>query len=239
MRFIARLDIKNEYVIKGINLEGLRKIGDPLTIAKEYYQKKVDEIIFIDNVASLYRRNNLFSIIEKSVKEIFIPITIGGGIRSLSDVEKCLESGADKIAINSYATENPKFINDVSKRFGASTIVSYIEAKKKFNNWEVYKYSGREPTGLQLDSWIKQVQELGCGEILLTSVDYEGMQKGFDIEMVSKIYDYVKVPLIISGGCGRTNHITDLIKDYNNCSVAIASALHYKKIDILKVKKNI
>ena len=171
MRIIARLDIKNNFVIKGVNLEGLRKIGNPLEIAQKYYNDGIDEIIFIDAVASLYRRNNLYKIIDNSVKNIFVPLTVGGGIRSLKDIEKALNSGADKVAINSFATENPKFIQEAVKNFGSSTIISYIETKQiKENSWEVYKYSGREKTGINLENWIKQVQDYGCGEIDLSQV---------------------------------------------------------------------
>ena len=187
MRIISRLDIKNEYVIKGINFEGLRKVGNPIEMAKKYYHQKIDEIIFIDAVASLYGRNQLFEIINNSTKEIFCPITVGGGIRSLSDIDKCLESGADKVAINSYATENPKFIKDAVNTFGSSTILINIEAKKSSEKkWEVYKFYGREKTGLDLNYWIEKVQEYDCGEIILTSVDKEGLQEGMDFEMRSR-----------------------------------------------------
>ena len=172
MRIISRLDIKNDFVIKGINLEGLRKVGDPVQTAKNYYQNGIDELIFIDSVASLYKRNNLYHIVEKSVKDIFVPLTIGGGIRSCKDIEMALRSGADKVAINSYATENPSFIKEAVSNFGSSSIISYVEAKNiGENKWEAYKYCGRERTGLDLIHWIQKVQDLGCGEILLTSID--------------------------------------------------------------------
>ena len=195
MRIISRLDIKNQFVIKGINLEGLRKIGDPIEIAKRYYEEGIDEIILIDTVASLYKRNNLFQVVEKATESVFAPITLGGGIRSLSDIEKALKSGADKVAINSYATENPDFIKEAVKIFGSSTITIYIEAKKiSENKWEPYKYYGRERTGLDLIDWIKKIQDFNCGELLLTSVDFEGLQKGFDLDLLSKIYKIVNVP---------------------------------------------
>ena len=148
MRIIARLDVKNNFVIKGINFEGLRKIGNPLKLAKKYYEEKIDEIMFIDAVASLYNRNNLFDIINESTKEIFCPITLGGGIRSLKDIEKALKSGADKVAINSHAIENPQFIKLAVENFGSSTILVNIEAKKIENDWEIYKYYGRERTDI-------------------------------------------------------------------------------------------
>jgi len=240
MRIIARIDIKNNYVIKGINLEGLRKVGDPIEIATKYYTEGIDEIIFIDAVASLYKRNNLYHIVDESVKNIFVPLTIGGGIRSLKDIEKALKSGADKVAINSYATERPLFLKEAVNNFGSSSIISHIETKEiSSKKWEVYKYSGREKTGIDVEDWIKKVQDYGCGEILLTPIDYEGTQKGFDLDILNKIYNNVYIPLIISGGCGSIKHIIGLNKKFSDISVALASSLHYKKIDIKDIRKKI
>ena len=240
MRIISRLDVKNNFVIKGINLEGLRKVGDPIKLATDYYNDKIDEIIYMDNVASLYRRNSLTQIISETSENIFVPLTVGGGIRKLSDIDKLLSSGADKVAINSFGTENPKFIKEAVSNFGSSTIVISIEAKKiSEQKWEVYKYSGREKTEIDLIYWINKIQELGCGEILLTSIDYEGLQKGFDIEMIEKIYDLIKVPLVISGGCGKMDDIKFIKNNFNFVSVALASVLHYKKLTIKEIKKSI
>ncbi len=236
MRIISRLDIKNEYVIKGINFEGLRKVGNPIEMAKKYYHQKIDEIIFIDAVASLYGRNQLFEIINNSTKEIFCPITVGGGIRSLSDIDKCLESGADKVAINSYATENPKFIKDAVNTFGSSTILINIEAKKSSEKkWEVYKFYGREKTGLDLNYWIEKVQEYDCGEIILTSVDKEGLQEGMDFEMLENLKNKIKRPLIFSGGFSNLKELEKL-KKYSYLSLSIASTLHYNNLTIDKIK---
>lgn len=237
MRIITRLDIKNDHVIKGINLEGLRKVGDPIELASKYYESGVDEIILIDSVASLYNRNNLFHIVDKVSESIFVPLTLGGGIRSIEDIEKSLKSGADKVAINSYAIENPKFIEQAVNIFGSSTITVYIEAKKIGDKkWEPYKYCGREKTNLDLLNWIKEVQNLGCGELLITSIDYEGMQKGFDLEMLDCIYDHINVPLIFSGGCGKLEDIKNVKKNHENLSLSIASAFHYKKLSIEEIK---
>ena len=237
MRIISRLDIKNEFVIKGINLEGLRKIGDPYTLSKKYYNEGVDEIILIDSVASLYSRNNLFHIVEKTVNDVFIPITLGGGIRSLKDISKALGAGADKIAINSYATENPNFINTSVNEFGSSTITIYIEAKKVGEKkWEVYKNYGRDKTGIDLIYWLNEIQDKNCGEILLTSIDHEGMQNGFDIELLNEIYELIKKPLIFSGGCGKLQDINEIKKNYKNVSLSIASAFHYEKIKLNELK---
>jgi cyclase len=237
MRLIPRLDIKNDFVIKGINLEGLRKIGKPLDLLEKYYKEGADEICLIDSVASLYGRNNLFSIIENATKNIFIPLTVGGGIRNLKDIELALNSGADKVAINSYATENPNFIFEASKNFGSSTIISYIEAKKKdHSSWEVYKYFGREKTGIDVIDWIKKVQDLGCGEILLTSVDHEGMEKGLDYNLLDNVIKILNVPLIFSGGFSGTEDIKKIEKKYKNVSLSISSVLHYNKIKLKELR---
>ena len=237
MRLIPRLDIKNNFVIKGINLEGLRKVGEPLDLLEKYYKEGADEICLIDSVASLYGRNNLFSIIENATKNIFIPLTVGGGIRDLKDIELALNSGADKVAINSYATENPNFISEASKNFGSSTIVSYIEEKKNDSSWEVYKYFGREKTGLDIIYWIKKVQDLGCGEILLTSIDYEGLEKGMDYNLLDKIVKILNVPLIFSGGFSGIQDIKKIKKNYKNVSLSMSSVLHYNKIKLKDLRK--
>ena len=239
MRTIARIDIKNNFVIKGINLEGLRKIGDPEKIIKDYYNNTIDELLIIDSVASLYGRNNLFEFIKEITREIFVPITLGGGIRSLEDIENALKSGADKVAINSKALEDPNFLNKAVKNFGESTIIVNIEAKKILpNKWEPYKFCGREKTNINLDDWIKTIQQKGCGEILLTSIDYEGTESGFDIDLINHVYKLIKKPLIISGGCGNLDHILELKEKFQNVSIAIASVLHYKILSIPEIKKN-
>ena len=238
MRTIARIDIKNNDVIKGINLEGLRKIGNPEQIIKKYYNDGIDELLILDSVASLYGRNNLFSFIKEITKEIFVPITLGGGIRSLKDIEDSLNSGADKVAINSKALEHPEFLSQAVHNFGESTIVVNIEAKKiEPNNWEPYKFCGREKTNLKIEDWIKTVQTKGCGEILLTSIDFEGTEMGFDIELINKIYDLMEKPLIISGGCGCLNDISKVKEKFSKVSIALASVLHYDTLSISDIKK--
>ena len=241
MRIISRLDIKNEYVIKGINLEGLRKIGSPYKISEQYYKDGIDEIIYIDSVASLYRRNSLYNLISKISENIFVPLTVGGGIRSLKDIEKALHSGADKVAINSYATENPNFIKEAVQNFGSSTIVIYIETKyvDEISDWKIFKYSGRDKTGIKLTDWIKLIQDFECGEILLTSIDHEGSFKGFDFRLLNQIFNLIKVPLIVSGGFKDLNDLIKIKNDFKGVSVAIAAALHYKKITIKELKGSI
>ena len=239
MRIISRLDIKNEFVIKGINFEGLRKIGDPSELSEKYYKDKADELILYDAVASLYGRNNLFHIIKEITKEIFIPVCLGGGIRNLEDISLALESGADKVAINTAFVKNPNFLKEATKNFGASNIIASIEAKKvNEKEWEVYIHNGRDKTGLMVNDWIKKIQEIGCGEILLTSVDTEGTQSGFDLDLLNYIQQIkISVPMIFSGGCGNLEHIKSIYKIFSDEAIAIASALHYNKLRITDIKK--
>ncbi|MGE0635312.1 MAG: imidazole glycerol phosphate synthase subunit HisF [Bacteroidia bacterium] len=240
LRLIARLDVKNEFVIKGIHLEGLRKVGDPIELAKKYYSDGIDEVLFMDAVASLYDRNNLFHIIEKACKEVFIPITIGGGIRSVNDIEKALKSGADKIALNTQAIRTPEIIKEASRIYGTQCIVGSIEAKRRNNTWEAYIDNGRQETGINAVDWAKQLEDLGAGEILVTSVDMEGTKKGFDIELVKQISEIVNIPVIASGGAGSPADIQKVIHYSNNLSgVAIASLIHYNMFSVKTIKNNL
>lgn len=236
-RLIGRIDVKNEYVIKGIQMEGLRKIGNPLSIASNLYMQGIDELIFIDAVASLYGRNNLFEIIEKACEKIFIPITIGGGIRSLEDIKKALHSGADKVAINSAAVRNEGLIVEASKAYGSQAIIGSIEAKKNQSKWEVYMDSGREPTGIDAVKWAAHLEQLGVGELLITSIDNDGTKNGFDINLCKEISSSVRVPVIIGGGCGKPSHINDLIKNkFDIAAISIASMFHYNLSTVEQTK---
>lgn len=236
VRLISRIDIKNEFVIKGIQLEGLRKIGDPIQIAKKYYEDGIDEIIFMDAVASLYGRNNLFHIVKEACNDVFIPITIGGGIRSIKDIECALLSGADKITLNTHAVKNPMFIKEASRIYGSQCIVGSIEAKRKTDFWEVYVDNGREETGMDVIEWAKKLEGLGIGELIITSIDNEGTKKGFDEELISKIYKAVKIPIIISGGAGNVDHIIQTCDKISVSAVAVASVLHYEIETISEIK---
>ena len=238
MRIIARLDIKNNNLIKGINLEGLRVLGDPNKFALNYYENGIDEIIFMDVVASLYSRNNLTNIINLATKNIFIPITVGAGIRSIKDAEKIFSSGADKIAINTAAVENPKIIEKLSRRFGSQSIVLSIEAKKINNKkWEIFTHNGRQETNIDVIEWSKRMSENGAGEILITSVDMEGTRKGFDFDLISEVTNTVKVPVIASGGFGHPEHMVKAFNDSSVNAIAIADALHFKRYSIKDIKK--
>lgn len=239
IRVIARIDVKNEYVIKGIHLEGLRKVGNPNVLAKKYYEEGIDEIIFMDAVAAYYDRNSLSHIIEKACEEVFVPITVGGGLRTIEDINIALKSGADKVAINTKAIQNPQFIVEASKIFGSQCIVASIVAKKIDNKrWEAYIDNGREPTGLDVVEWAKKLEELGAGEIMLTSLDMEGTKKGFDIELYQAIQSVVSIPIIASGGMGDIKHGVELLTNSNVDAIATASVIHYNIDTIKNIKKS-
>lgn len=239
MRVIARLDIKNNFVIKGIHLEGLRKVGDPIQMAKAYYACGIDEIMFIDAVASLYNRNNLFSVIKKASEDVFVPITIGGGIRSLNDIEQALDAGADKVALNTAAIRTPELIEDAAKRYGSQCIVASVQAKRISNSWEAYIEGGREKTGIRVLDWVRKLQELGAGELLLTSIDQEGTKHGFDNELIQAVNSAISIPLVVSGGYGRKEHIDELYKSAEPSGICFASALHYKISTIDEIRNYI
>ncbi|MFT7388541.1 MAG: cyclase [Candidatus Endobugula sp.] len=236
-RLIARLDIKGQNLIKGIHLEGLRIMGSPNEFAKRYYLQGADELIYMDCVASLYGRNNLSEIVKDATRDVFIPITVGGGIRSIEDAEHLLRCGADKVAVNTAAIANPSLISDISRRFGSQCMVLSIEAKHHGNdNWEAYTDNGRESTGLNVVEWVKKAVELGAGEILLTSIDNEGTRKGFDLELIKAITDVVPVPVIASGGMGKVEDILGAVYQSGADAIAMADILHYKRAEIGDVR---
>ncbi len=240
IRVIARLDIKSSNLIKSINLEGLKVLGDPNTFAKKYYDEGIDELIFMDCVATLYGRNNLSEIIYNSTKDIFIPITVGGGIRSLTDAKKILNCGADKVAVNTAAVENPNFISELANVIGSQSVVLSIEVKKKNNKfWEVYTSNGREPRGMDVFGWIDKAVKLGAGEILLTSIDQEGTRSGFDFDLTYKASQITDVPIITSGGFGKKEHLEKIINYSNTDAVAFADSIHYKRFSIKELKSMI
>jgi imidazole glycerol-phosphate synthase subunit HisF len=239
-RLIARLDVKGENLIKGINLEGLRVIGSPNEYAKKYYNQGADELIFIDTVASLYGRNHLSKIIESAAQDIFIPITVGGGIRSLEDALNVLRVGADKIAINTAAVKRPELISEISNTLGSQSVVLSVEAKKiKNNKWEVFIENGRESSGVDVMEWIKRGEVYGAGEILLTSIDRDGTGKGFDLDLIKLATENVSIPVIASGGIGIIQDIYEAITLSNTDAIAMAYALHYDKINFNDVRNKL
>ena len=238
IRLIGRLDIKGPNLIKGIHFEGLRIIGEPKKYALQYYLDGIDELLYMDTVATLYGRNNLLEFVKEIGKNIFIPMTVGGGIRSVDDVYNFLSAGADKVAVNTAAVNKPEIIKEISKRFGSQCLVVSIEAKLKGENqWEVYTNNGREKTGKDVTSWAKEVQQLGAGEILLTSIDQDGTQKGFDLNLISNVKKNISIPLIASGGMGKEEDMIDVINDCDIDTVALATVLHKKKYSVRELKK--
>ena len=230
VRLISRLDIKGQNLIKGIHLEGFRVIGCPGEFAKKYYEQGADELLYMDAVASLYGRNHLSNIIEKAARSIFIPMTVGGGIRSVDDATQILRAGADKIALNTAAVTNPNLISELALRFGSQAVVLSVEAKKVTNGrWEVFTDCGREHTGLDVVEWVDKAILLGAGEVLLTSVDNEGTRKGFDVGLYSEVNKVADVPIIASGGMGRLEDLNAVVENGNVDAVAIADALHYNR----------
>jgi cyclase len=229
LRVIARLDIKGPNLIKGVHLEGLRVMGDPEVHAKRYYNDGIDELIYMDVVASLYGRNSLTELVSKTAQNLFVPLTVGGGIRSVSDVRDMLRAGADKVAINTAAIREPQLITDVSRRFGSQCVVLSVEAKRVDGAWQAYTNNGREYTGRDVLEWVKEAVDRGAGEVLLTSIDQEGTRKGYDIELVRRVADAVPVPVIASGGMGTPQHLIDVVREGHADAVAIADALHYKR----------
>ena len=238
IRLIPRLDIKGPNLIKSINLEGLRVIGSPHEYAVKYYEQGADEIIYMDTVASLYGRNNLSEIVQNTTKDIFIPITVGGGIRSVEDAQSLLRSGADKVAINTAAVERPELILEIAQKFGSQCMVLSVEAKliEAEGKWEVYKDNGRERTGLDVIEWVKKAVRLGAGEILLTAIDREGTRKGFDSQLVKSVTEVVNVPVIASGGMGELSHIIDVVNVGGADAIAMADILHYKRSTVNEVR---
>jgi cyclase len=237
LRLIARLDIKGANLIKGVHLEGLRVVGDPQIHAAKYYQDGADEIIYMDTVASLYGRNNLVDVVSRATEHVFVPITVGGGIRSVEDARTLLRAGADKVAINTAAIKEPKLISQLSDVWGSSTIVLSIEAKRTGDKkWEAYTDNGRERTGLDVGQWAETGANLGAGEIFVTSVDQEGTRKGFDCELVAEITKRVDVPVVASGGFGSLDHLSQLVKTAKPTGVAIADSLHYNRYSFDQIR---
>jgi cyclase len=227
-RIIPRLDIKGPNLVKGVHLEGLRVLGKPQHFARHYYEQGADELLYIDIVASLYERNSLLDIVERTAREIFIPLTVGGGLRTLEDIRLVLRAGADKVAINTAAVRRPEFLREAVRRFGSSTIVVSIEAIRKADgNWEAYTDNGRERTGLDVVQWATRVSELGAGELLLTSIDRDGTGRGYDIELTRRISEIVPIPVIASGGAGNVNHVAEVLESGRADAACVASLLHY------------
>lgn len=239
MRIIPRIDIKSDYMIKSIRYEGLRNLGQPEVFAKRYYIEGATEIILIDTVSSLYRRRPSYETIKNVSDEIAIPLTFCGGLHNLRDVEEAFESGADKVALNTGLFENKNLISEVAEKFGQQSVVVSVEAKSTSKYWECYTHNGRERTGVDVLEWVKRVEDLGAGEIYMSSVDFDGTGLGYDLELAQSLISRLRIPLIIASGAGSIDNINELLKYINPSGVSIGSALHYKKMELKEIIKEV
>jgi cyclase len=235
-RIIPCLDIKNGRTVKGVNFEGLRDAGDPVELAKRYSEEGADELVFLDITATLEKRKTLVDLVKRIAAEINIPFTVGGGIKTVDEIEELLKSGADKVSLNSSIVKNPELITKASAAFGAQAIVAAVDAKRNGESWNVYVKGGTQDTGLDAIEWMQEVEKRGAGEILLTSMDRDGTKNGFDIDILAKINSLVNIPVIASGGAGTIQHCIDAIKEGNADAVLAASIFHFKEIEIRELK---
>ncbi|MBF0267921.1 MAG: imidazole glycerol phosphate synthase subunit HisF [Alphaproteobacteria bacterium] len=238
LRLIARLDIKGPNLVKTVQLEGLRVVGDPQEHATRYYQLGADEFIYMDIVASLYGRNNLQDIVRRTAEKVFVPVTVGGGLRSVEDVRSILLAGADKAAINTAAIARPQLISETAEQFGSQCMVLSIEAKQIApSKWECYTDNGRERTGRDVVEWAKHGESLGAGEILITSVDREGTRKGFDMDLIKSVTNAVGIPVIASGGLGSSEDLIKVARETEVSAVAMADILHFKRKTLPEIRQ--
>lgn len=236
IRIIPRLDIKGPNLVKGVHLEGLRVLGKPEYFAHYYYEQGADELVYMDAVASLYGRNSLLEIIQRTAREIFIPLCVGGGIRNVDDIRSVLRAGADKVSVNTAAIRRPEFVLEAARAFGSSTIVVSVEAiKNRDNFYEALVNYGRDRTGVNAIEWAIRAVELGAGELQVTSVDMEGTGKGFDLELIRQIADVVPVPVIAHGGAGNMHDVFDAVSLGHADAVSVASILHYQCIEQIQI----
>lgn len=241
-RLIARLDVKGPNVVKGIQLEGLRIVGQPADLARRYYRQGIDEILFLDIVASLYQRSSMFDIVRATASDVFVPITVGGGLRTLDDVVDALRSGADKVAINTAAIARPPFLTEMARAFGSQCVVLSVEAKRKKGggaSWEALTDNGRERTGIDVLKWVVEAESLGAGELLLTSVDQEGSAGGMDLDLLTAVHELVRIPIIASGGVGKPGDVGDVLVRNVAEAVACAHVLHYGASDVSAIKAHL
>jgi cyclase len=237
-RIIPCLDIKNGRTVKGVNFEGLRDAGDPVELARRYSEEGADELVFLDITATLEKRRTLVDLVTRIAKEINIPFTVGGGIKTVDEIEELLKAGADKVSLNSSIVKNPQLINDASEAFGAQAIVAAVDAKRTNGSWNVYIKGGTEDTGMDAIEWMVETEQRGAGEILLTSMDRDGTKSGFDTDLLSIVNSKLTIPVIASGGAGTMQHCIDAISLSNADAVLAASIFHFKEIEIEDLKKS-
>ena len=238
-RFIPCLDVTNGRVVKGINFVDLQDVGDPVEIAKAYYEQGCDELVFLDITATYQKRDAMIDVIRRTSREIFVPFTVGGGVRTVEDMSVLLNAGADKISINSSAVSTPELIQQGAKKFGNQCIVVAIDAKRMGDKWHVFVTGGRKNTGLDVIEWAKKVESLGAGEILLTSMDKDGTKSGYDIELYQAVCQEVSIPVIASGGVGSKKDIADVFLETPVTGALAASVFHYGEIDIKQTKQEL
>ncbi len=239
-RIVARLDIKNEHVIKGIHLEGLRKVGEPNAMALKYYRQGVDEILLIDAVAAYYDRNSLSHIISQAVQDIFVPITVGGGIRSIEDIRQALQAGADKVAINTRAIQQIDFLREAVQVFGSQSIIGSVQAKKTGpKQWQAYYDNGREASEFSVRRLVERYQQAGAGELLVTSIDCDGTRKGYDLALLDELQSVVEVPMIYCGGAGTNEDVAKVLAHDVVDAAAVGSMLHYRNSDVGALKQTL
>ncbi|MGD0335755.1 MAG: imidazole glycerol phosphate synthase subunit HisF [Candidatus Omnitrophota bacterium] len=235
-RIIPCLDIKDGRVVKGVKFLGLRDAGDPVEVAKLYDREEADELVFLDITASLEKRKTLFSLVEEIAKNIFLPFTVGGGVSDISDIRSLLNAGAEKVSINTQAVRFPDLIEEASRKFGSQCIVVAIDAKKNNDSWQVYINGGRTPVEMDAVKWAKKAGELGAGEILLTSMDYDGTKDGFDMPLTAAVTGAVKIPVIASGGAGSLEHFYSVLTKAGADAALAASLFHYQEYSVKEVK---
>lgn len=236
-RIIPCLDVKNGKVVKGVNFLGLKDVGSPPEMAEGYSEQGADEITFLDIAASLESRQTTLGLVSETAKRVFVPLTVGGGIRSADDMRDALNAGADKVSVNSAAIGNPDMISESAERFGRQCVVIAIDARKIGNRWEVLSHGGTKPTGLDAVEWAKKAEELGAGEILLTSMDADGVKNGYDIPLNNAIADEVNIPVIASGGCGKLEDFYEVFSQTNVSAALAASVFHYRQFTVQDVKE--
>lgn len=240
VRIIPRLDIKGSNVVKPVHTEALRVVGQPAEMAARYYNEGADELIYLDIVASLYQRNLDFELLKSVSEKIFVPLTVGGGIRSIHDITNALRAGADKVAINTYAVQHPEFLSEAVKIFGSQCIVLYVEAKRVVpGKWQAYTDGGRERSGVDAIEWIRQALGCGIGEVLITSIDHDGTKIGFELDLVKAVTSFSPVPVIVHGGAGSTESIRQVCTEGGADAVAVSSIFHYNETTIVKVKQEL
>ena len=236
-RIIPCLDVRDGRVVKGVNFVNIRDAGDPVELAKYYSDQGADEIVFLDITATSDARDTVADVVERTAAQVFVPLTVGGGIRTLEDFQRLLRAGADKISVNSAAVADPSLISRAAQRFGSQCVVLAVDARAgESGNWEVVVAGGRRPTGIDLIDWVKQGEALGAGEILLTSMDADGTKAGFDLPMTKAVTDAVGIPVIASGGCGSLEHFAQVFKE-TGCDAALAASLfHFGELTVPQVK---